>query len=72
MPESASSTPVFDLIGVGSPIMDLLAPVSEDFLAHHKLHIIGFLAFISGIFQFGFWCPPAGSALCQTLGLAHS
>ena len=35
MPESASSTPVFDLIGVGSPIMDLLAPVSEDFLAHH-------------------------------------
>ncbi len=31
----SSSAPTFDLIGVGSPIMDLLAPVPEDFLAQH-------------------------------------
>ncbi|MCC5022043.1 MAG: adenosine kinase [Candidatus Synoicihabitans palmerolidicus] len=32
---SASATTSFDLIGVGSPIMDLLAPVSADFLSQH-------------------------------------
>lgn len=32
MPSASSST--FDLIGVGSPIMDLLAPVPEAFLQH--------------------------------------
>lgn len=29
-----SSAPAFDLVGVGSPIMDLLAPVPESFLTH--------------------------------------
>lgn len=31
----SATTPAFDLIGVGSPIMDLLAPVPEDFLTQH-------------------------------------
>ena len=35
MSESASPAPAFDLIGVGSPIMDLLAPVPDAFLAAH-------------------------------------
>ena len=37
MSESASTSPspAFDLIGVGSPIMDLLAPVPATFLAEH-------------------------------------
>ena len=30
----SASTASFDLVGVGSPIMDLLAPVPENFLAH--------------------------------------
>ncbi len=35
MSENASASPAFDLIGVGSPIMDLLAPVPEAFLRDH-------------------------------------
>ncbi len=31
---SAPASPTFELIGIGSPIMDLLAPVPEDFLTH--------------------------------------
>lgn len=33
MHSSGSVPPLFDLIGVGSPIMDLLAPIPEEFLA---------------------------------------
>ncbi|HEX2099333.1 MAG TPA: adenosine kinase, partial [Candidatus Synoicihabitans sp.] len=30
----SSAAPQFDLVGVGSPIMDLVAPVPEAFLRH--------------------------------------
>lgn len=43
-----STSPSFDLIGVGSPIMDLLARVSDDFLAQHVQGEKGGMVLVDG------------------------
>ncbi|HTL68087.1 MAG TPA: adenosine kinase [Lacunisphaera sp.] len=71
--------PTFDLIGVGNPIMDLLAHVPEAFLSRHVAGDKGGMVLVDGtdIAQLvgrldgGYAIAPGGSAANATLGAAR-
>ena len=57
----ANSQPPFELVGVGSPIMDLLARVPDDFLVRHVPGAKGGMVLVDGV-RCSFRGKDAGSA----------